>query len=296
LVVLVSHLSASASEIVAAALQDYGRALVIGDRHTHGKGTVQTLVHLDPLVRRDEVEEPGSLKFTVQTFYRINGGTTQKNGVTPDYTLPSTYDYLELGEAYLPNALEVKPIRPAPRYEPLGLVEPYVGRLAEASRARLLKDQDFHYIEEDIQLLKKQLEDRRVSLNLAKRLQEKAEQESRNETRKAERAARAHHDDEVFEFELTDVDAGSPLVSLASRREKAAVGLTGAANPHAEGDVEAGDAEDTAEEKDSTDPHLAETLRILSDYARLLHGATLAINASEVPPKGLPGSGTAAVQ
>ena len=84
LIVLVSHLSASASEIVAAALQDHGRALIIGDQHTHGKGTVQTLVHLDPLIRPDEVAEPGSLKYTVQTFYRISGDTTQKKGVTPD--------------------------------------------------------------------------------------------------------------------------------------------------------------------------------------------------------------------
>ena len=98
LVVLVNRFSASASEIVAGALQDYGRAIVIGDRQTHGKGTVQTVLDLgDP--------KYGSLKVTTASFYRITGASTQMKGVQPDIILPSPLDSLELGEDKLPNAL-----------------------------------------------------------------------------------------------------------------------------------------------------------------------------------------------
>lgn len=293
LVVLVSHLSASASEIVAAALQDYGRALVIGDEQTHGKGTVQTLVHLDPFIRRDEVAEPGSLKFTVQTFFRINGQTTQKNGVMPDYALPSTYDYLELGERFLPNALEVKPINPVRGYRPANLVKSQVEQLAAASRQRIAADQDFKYIAEDIALLKKQLEDRRVSLNLTKRLAEKAEQESRKEARKQERAQRASNNGNIFEIDLEGVDAGRQFTLVADLRKQAASQPTEASDP--DGERHDGDSGDEAEEG-NIDPHLAETLRVLGDYARLLRGATLAAATAEVPAVKPDGRGNAAVQ
>lgn len=294
LVVLVSHLSASASEIVAAALQDYGRALVIGDQQTHGKGTVQTLVHLDPFIRRDEVAEPGSLKFTVQTFFRISGQTTQKNGVAPDYALPSTFDYLELGEGNLPNALEVKPINPVRGYRPANLVRPYVERLAEASQGRIADDQDFKYIAQDIALLKKQLADRRVSLNLENRLAEKSEQEARKEARKQERGARVSNDQNVFEIDLEGVDAGKPLLSLAALKLKEGEQLADAAPK----DEPAHTGEETAEdnEESSLDPHLTETLRVLSDYTRLLRGMTLAVTVSGASPAKADARGTAAVQ
>lgn len=302
LVVLVSHLSASASEIVAAALQDHGRALIIGDKNTHGKGTVQTLVHLDPLLRPDEVAEPGSLKFTVQTFFRISGETTQKHGVTPDYSLPSTYDYLELGEAHLPNALEVKPIAPA-RYRAANLVKPHVSQLAQASRARIAVDQEFQYINEDIELLKKQLADRRVSLNLEQRLAEKAEQEARLEKRKAERMSRVNNATNVFEIDLEGVEAGKPLRSLAEineqkKAERLAQAETDEATDLAEVDPETHDAAGAELDGDGrlTDPHLLETLHVLRDYTRLLKGATLAVTSTDAAGKKLKADGTAAVQ
>lgn len=295
LIVLVSHLSASASEIVAAALQDHGRALIIGDQHTHGKGTVQTLVHLDPFIRRDEVEEPGSLKFTVQTFYRINGGTTQKHGVIPDVKLPSTFDYLEMGEAYLPNALEVKPIEPA-FYRPMNLVKPYVEQLAAASESRIAKDQEFKYIAQDIGLLKKQLEDRRVSLNLEKRLTEKSEQEKRKEERKEERAAHPPDDKNVFDFELDDVDSGKPLVSLAAVKKKEAAKRAAEEKAAKDPGDKADEDTDPDDDVNAPDPHLAETLHILSDYVRLAHGATLAVNTPKDPAQKVESPGTAAVQ
>lgn len=102
-IVLVNKFSASASEILAAALQDYGRAIVIGGDHTHGKGTVQSLIDLNsniPLLHRKKYEDLGALKVTIQKFYRINGESTQYKGVEPDIVVPTVLDYLKSGEKY----------------------------------------------------------------------------------------------------------------------------------------------------------------------------------------------------
>lgn len=108
LVVLVNRLSASASEIFAAALQDYNRAIIVGDSKTHGKGTVQALLPLS-----NSKDELGSLKLTTAGFYRIAGNSTQMAGVQPDIVIPSILDYMEIGEENQPHALELKPIRSA---------------------------------------------------------------------------------------------------------------------------------------------------------------------------------------
>ncbi len=108
MVVLVNIFSASASEILAAALQDYGRAVIIGGKHTHGKGTVQTIIDMNdniPLLYLHDYPDLGALKVTIQKFYRINGGSTQYKGVVPDIILPSLYEYLQSGEKYLDNSL-----------------------------------------------------------------------------------------------------------------------------------------------------------------------------------------------
>ncbi|MCW5198829.1 PDZ domain-containing protein, partial [Desulfobulbus sp. F3] len=104
LLVLVNQFAASASEILAAALQDYGRALIVGGAHTHGKGTVQALVDMNrnlPLLHLKKYDSLGALKVTIQKFYRISGSSTQYKGVTPDVVVPSMLDYLETGEQYL---------------------------------------------------------------------------------------------------------------------------------------------------------------------------------------------------
>ena len=108
ILVLVNRFSASASEIFAGALQDYKRALIVGDEHTHGKGTVQAMLDLDRAVRLQGMEKYlplGALKVTIQKFYRISGESTQERGVIPDIILPSRYDGLKSGEKYLTNAL-----------------------------------------------------------------------------------------------------------------------------------------------------------------------------------------------
>jgi carboxyl-terminal processing protease len=108
LIVLVNQFSASASEILAAALQDYGRAFIIGGEHTHGKGTVQAMMDMNknlPLLHLQKYDDLGALKLTIQKFYRVNGGSTQYKGVEPDLVVPSMFDYLETGEKYMDYSL-----------------------------------------------------------------------------------------------------------------------------------------------------------------------------------------------
>ena len=111
LLVMVNKASASATEIVAGALQDYGRAIIVGDQSTHGKGTVQTLIPLDTQTPIGFTGDPGKLKLTVQKFYRVAGGSTQQKGVVPDIVLPSLLDGFQLGETTLPYYLPYDTVR-----------------------------------------------------------------------------------------------------------------------------------------------------------------------------------------
>ncbi|MFN0069121.1 MAG: carboxy terminal-processing peptidase [Limisphaerales bacterium] len=265
LVVAVGHLSASASEIVAAALQDYGRALVVGDSATHGKGTVQTLVSLQQFIRSGVVENPGKLKFTVSKFYRVEGGTTQKHGVTPDLALPSVLDYLDLGESHLPNALAADRTAPA-EHERLDLAAPYLSGLRERSEARVGASRDFAYVREDIELLKKRREDKSVSLNEAKRLAERDEVKARSKVRREERKARTTAAPNVFELTLENLDAGRPPVPFAEARAAENKELA-AADPD-DAEEESDGSEESAERP--LDIHIEETVRILGDYIGLL--------------------------
>jgi C-terminal peptidase prc len=144
LIVLVNRLSASASEILAAALQDYGRALIVGDSKTHGKGTVQTLSTLAEGLRllRQPTNDLGSVKLTTASFYRIAGGSTQLNGVKPDIIISSPMDQMEVGEEFLPHALAWTEVYQA-FYDPVRDLAPVVPALREASAKRRLKDSTF---------------------------------------------------------------------------------------------------------------------------------------------------------
>lgn len=131
--VLINRNSASASEIVASAFQDYGRAIIIGDSKTHGKGTVQTVQSLG------DSKTHGANRITTACFYRINGGTTQLKGVEPDIVISSIYDALELGEDQLPGALPYTTVPPA-YYAKTSDLSPFLPRLKKASDERLKKD------------------------------------------------------------------------------------------------------------------------------------------------------------
>jgi len=114
MLVLVNTLSASASEIMAAALQDYNRAVVVGDSHSFGKGTVQVFLDLNRIKsgEYEELENPGALKLTIKKFYRINGGSNQYKGIIPDIVLPGIYDSFDVGERFLDHSLKWDTISP----------------------------------------------------------------------------------------------------------------------------------------------------------------------------------------
>ncbi len=145
LVILVNTISASASEILAGALQNYGRAVIMGGEHTHGKGTVQTILDLNHNVPFQNIEayKPlGALKLTIQKFYRINGDSTQYRGVVPDIILPDVLSGLKTGEQYLDFALPWDTIKPV-AYAPWPKCRPDLSTLREKSRTRVSSDQQF---------------------------------------------------------------------------------------------------------------------------------------------------------
>ena len=113
LVILVNELSASASEILAAAMQDYKRAIVIGSKQTYGKGTVQNIVDLNRMIRSNTNGDMGAFKFTTQKYYRINGGQPNLEGVKSDVVVPDRYSYIDIGEKDQDNPLEWDEIAPA---------------------------------------------------------------------------------------------------------------------------------------------------------------------------------------
>jgi len=163
LVVLVNELSASASEILAAALQDYKRAIVIGSKQTFGKGTVQNVMPLNNIVRSSEHGDLGALKLTTQKFYRVNGGSTQLKGVSSDIVVPDRYSYIDLGERDQSNPLDWDKISPA-EYTPWKNYINYEETLAN-SKARMAKSEQVALIEENAKWLKAEQDETNVSLN-----------------------------------------------------------------------------------------------------------------------------------
>lgn len=189
LVVMVNRFSASAAEIAAAALQDYGRAVIVGDISTHGKGTVQNLNELKPFMI-NSTNDPGTVKITIRKFYRISGASTQLKGVVPDIILPDVLNYsTQIGETNLDNPLAWDTIQPAP-YERFNLVSPYLAELRKRSDARLGTNQDFAYIQQDIEQYKKTQADRATTLNERDAIKEREHETLKNETRDKERNER----------------------------------------------------------------------------------------------------------
>ncbi len=162
-IVLVNRLSASASEILAAALQDYKRAIIVGDQRTHGKGTVQTLMSLG--------NQKGSLKLTTAGFYRINGGSTQRRGVIPDIIIPSMLDVMDVGEYALEHALPWDTIHPAMFRTGKGF-EDALPELVKRSHARRESHHEFQTFLSKRERLKELYETKTVSLMLSNRVVE----------------------------------------------------------------------------------------------------------------------------
>lgn len=153
MLVLVNQFSASASEILAGALQDYGRAVIVGSEHTHGKGTVQTLIDLDRSLywpNMQQFKPLGALKVTIQKFYRISGQSTQANGVIPDITLPDRMQYMKYGEKYSDYALPWDTI-PATKFEAVNQINTKLGDLVQKSVKRVSANKKFEEIKHDIE-------------------------------------------------------------------------------------------------------------------------------------------------
>ncbi|MHC5352601.1 carboxy terminal-processing peptidase [Myroides sp. LJL115] len=164
LVVLVNNFSASASEIFAAAIQDYNRGIVIGSKHTYGKGTVQNLIDLNDLLKKQPYGDLGALKVTLQKFYRINGGSTQKEGVLSDIVLPDRYSYIDMGERDLQNAMPWDKIERA-AYVPYNYD---FSSVIDKSKKRILENAQFNLIDENAQWINQRKDEKTFSLNLDK--------------------------------------------------------------------------------------------------------------------------------
>jgi carboxyl-terminal processing protease len=254
-VVLANRLSASASEIFAAALQDYGRAVIVGDQRSFGKGTVQTLLDVGKFMPlfHEEGSKAGSLKLTIQKFYRVSGGSTQHRGVLSDIVLPSPTDTPEIGESSLPNPLAYDEVDPQP-VNKFSFTSPFIDTLKQHSADRVSKDPEFRYINEDMKRFREKLDLNQLSLNEKVRKEELAQEKVRKEERKKERKLHPVQQPVAYEVTLDTVDKPElPKVTLKKKPAKEKVEK----DPDAEDD----DADIAA----TPDPIKNEAIRIIQD-------------------------------
>jgi carboxyl-terminal processing protease len=217
LAVMINRFSASASEIAAAALQDYDRAIIIGDSSTFGKGTVQQLNQLHPFVwpaTPSATNDPGELKVTIRKFYRISGASTQFKGVASDIILPDPLDFRKdiESETTLDNPLPWDTIA-GTAFTKFNMVQPYLAELSQRSAARTATNQEFSYIRQDIEEVKKLNADRTLTLNEREAIQERRTNQAKQKARDAERAARPPANLMLYELSLTNTLAGLPAPS-----------------------------------------------------------------------------------
>jgi C-terminal peptidase prc len=285
LVVLTSRHSASASEILAGALQDYGRALIVGDSSTHGKGTVQSVNQLRPNIYyadKSLTNDPGALKVTIKEFFRPSGISTQLKGVIPDIVLPSVAnESKDIGESALDNPLPPDKISSA-KYDHFNLVEPYLPELRKRSTERIAADKEYAYVREDIALFKKQQADKTLSLNEKQRLKEQDEVEARVKARDKERLARPEPLEKVYELTLKQAalpglppPVAKTNAALAKLSAQMGPGITGASSNSAVAAISAAPGEDTLDEAEAEKPAaqdapLTEAKHILIDYLSVL--------------------------
>lgn len=280
LAVMVNRGSASASEIFAAAIQDYGRGVIIGEP-TFGKGTVQMLVDLDNAAQ-NEKPKYGELKMTSAQFFRINGGTTQLRGVVPDIAFPDGGEAKEFGESSYPNALPWSSITPA-SYEAVADLKPILPMLSSRHEARTAKSKEWQYYAEDQSEIKRLRAEKTISLNEAERRKERDDQEARKKARDAERTA-------LEKSEKSDVSVAS-ATTTAIAEGSTAEGTDNDTVAHASDDGLQADersiksqVEREKQAKERKDVALQEAARILADEIDLIHADTKL--AQQVLPQG----------
>ncbi len=254
LVVVINRGSASASEIVAGAIKDYGRGLVIGET-TFGKGTVQTMVDLDRWPA-NETPRFGELKLTVAQFFRPDGSSTQNKGVEPDVAFPASVDATEFGESTYPNALPWTRIAAAPHVR-YGNFAPLLAQLQARHQARSAKDVEFQWWVEDVRRFRDEQAKKSISLNEAERRAERDRFDAQRNERAEVRARLGIQRDPLLDSRADDgLAADERNVAESVAREEAA--------------------------KKASDPLLRESAAILADAVGLL-GKNAALAAQVLP-------------
>jgi carboxyl-terminal processing protease len=252
LAVLVDRFSASASEIVAGALQNYGRALIVGDSSTHGKGSVQQVIEMKQVSRALSLApKTGAAKLTIQKYYLPSGASTQLKGVVPDIVLPSIEDFLPIGEGDLPRALVWDQI-PTSFFEGEPLSPKVLTPLREASLARQAKLAEFVYLRKIVDRFKARQEQKLISVNLEERRQQKSEEDAFRKEIKAEKEQIAKGD---YTFKTFYLGPPPPPKIRAPKKEPE--------------DDELADDEEENETYVKADVHLREALRVVSDAVGL---------------------------
>lgn len=188
LIVVCNRLSASASEIFAGAIKDYGRGIIIGDTTTHGKGTVQNVLNVSNKMFGvlPGTKDRGALKLTINQFYRVNGDSTQNRGVESDVVLPSLIDHMDLGESFLDNALAFDHIKPAAHARYNYVNSDILGTLRENSQRRIADDPKFQQVQKDIDRYLLRKNRKTVSLNEETLRKEREEDKAAKDVEKDE--------------------------------------------------------------------------------------------------------------
>ena len=280
LVVLTSRQSASASEIFAAALQDYGRAVIVGDKSTFGKGTVQTILEIGKFrsLLGSSAQEDGALKLTIQKFYRVAGGSTQLRGVVSDIVLPSLSDLPEFGEGALKNCLPYDEVPKAKYTKWSDTHQLFIDELKHRSDERVQSNQEFHFVMEDMERMRRRLDENRISLNEDVRRSELNEDKLRKEGRSKERLAHQAEQTQMYRLTLDTVD--KPNLQMVMFPAKVASAKNGGAKlaPEAAADADSDVPGPTTEDTKGTaiDPARDEALNILNDLADLSRAPTTA--------------------
>ncbi|MFZ5806683.1 MAG: carboxy terminal-processing peptidase [Verrucomicrobiota bacterium] len=284
MIVLTSRNSASASEILAGALQNYGRAIIVGDKSTHGKGTVQAVVELDRFLPpqqnvNDEnaKNKAGAVKLTIQKFYLPNGHSTQNRGVIPDISLPSHNDFLKIGESDSPHALSWDEINSTKFSKIQNFSKDLFAELRKRSQQRIANNSLYQLFLADIQRLRQRMEDGKISLNQEKRVQERdAEKKRREQVRELEKKL-TQNDDKTVKFIIQHKEGDESSAYVAEDTSKK--------DKEKEKEV----TKDTSKEENeddityTSDLHLKETIFILTDWLSLAKTSpeTLTANAKQ---------------
>lgn len=212
LVILVNELSASASEILAAAMQDYKRAVIIGSSQTYGKGTVQNVIPLNQYYNYPE--DLGAVKLTIQKFYRINGGSTQLEGVSSDITTPDKYSYVEIGERDQANPLKWDKIEKAD-YEEINFYKNF-NEVVHNSKNRIADNDEFNLINDYAEWLKEAQDNSTFSLNYATFMEDDAKHQLKIDEFKD---VFKHESDLEFQSTLSEIKQIKKDSTLGSKRE-----------------------------------------------------------------------------